>query len=1050
MASKQQYKNLAEIQNPELIETNAQNEFSEEIPVDEILSNDKAFNEVSTNRRDFLKLLGFSTAAVTLAACEAPVIKSIPYITKPDGIIPGIPNYYASTFFDGNDLAHVLVKTREGRPIKIENNPDAKYFGTTNSRGQASVLSLYDNNRIKEPMLNGEESSWDQVDQYVQIALNETQASGKQIVVLTPSNPSPTSQKLLAEFSAKHGAKQVVYDNVSYSPALDAAQEVFGKRVLPLFDLSNTELVVSFNADFLNDWLGGGLDSSYAKAKKPGKNMIQHIQVEGNMSMTGGSADTRIIKKPSDVNKLLADVYAVLNGGSGSKEAQQLAQALQAKGSKAVVLAEGDKNAFVLMYAINTLLSSNAVSTSKAVLTKQSNNNTFNGFINDMMDGKVGMVFNFNTNPVYSSFYGANFKKGLSKVKHHVAMVTKENESTEGANAVAPVPHWLETWNDLNPLTGVYSMVQPTIVRIYNTRQFEDSLLQWSGTNQPKVATVVNVDSTAANDTLAKTNSTSSNTNTSNYYEYLKNNWDTNLSAKTGISFKKALYNGVAESSETETLSASTAAASAAASALKNTKGSEWEVQLYTKHNIGDGTQANNPWLQELPDAITRTSWDNFILMNPKDLEKLDLTNKFNGRMQLNGSVVKLKVNGKEITAPVYSQVGQAEGCLGIALGYGQTKGGTVAETGVNAYPLYKDDVPYGFGAAVEKTDNDLHEFALIQQQNTVVGRYELAREVNLDQFLSGKKESWNEDLTMHTQVGELPVGKIDLWTEFNSADGPHFNLSVDLNLCNACGACVIACQAENNTPVVGKEEMRRSRDMYWLRIDRYYSSQVPPGADANNDGKLTQQEAIHDDYTEPQQYKYLEKAVVENPDVIYQPVMCQHCNHAPCETVCPVAATSHGTQGQNQMAYNRCVGTRYCANNCPYKVRRFNWFNYALNEDRFPYNMSNDIGRMVLNPDVAVRTRGVMEKCSMCIQMTQATILEAKKEGRRVKDGEFQTACTKACGTGALQFGDVNDAKAHINELAKDDRKYVLLEEIGTKPNVFYQFKVRNRKGNA
>lgn len=287
----------------------------------------------------------------------------------------------------------------------------------------------------------------------------------------------------------------------------------------------------------------------------------------------------------------------------------------------------------------------------------------------------------------------------------------------------------------------------------------------------------------------------------------------------------------------------------------------------------------------------------------------------------------------------------------------------------------------------------------------------------------------------MHTYGGTLPMGKIDLWDNNDDTDGPHFNLSVDLNSCTGCGACVIACQAENNVPVVGKEEIRMSRDMYWLRIDRYYSSKE----------KIETKEGLDKGLNVPQLYDILIEPS-ETPDVIFQPVMCQHCNHAPCETVCPVAATSHGKQGQNQMAYNRCIGTRYCANNCPYKVRRFNWFNYALN-DKFDYNMNNDLGRMVLNPDVVVRTRGVMEKCSMCIQMTQASILEAKKDGRRVADGEFQTACSKACSTGAMQFGDMNDNGSHVRSLFGSKRRYYLLEEIGTKPNVFYHTKIRNRE---
>ena len=309
----------------------------------------------------------------------------------------------------------------------------------------------------------------------------------------------------------------------------------------------------------------------------------------------------------------------------------------------------------------------------------------------------------------------------------------------------------------------------------------------------------------------------------------------------------------------------------------------------------------------------------------------------------------------------------------------------------------------------------------------------------------NGNIKGWNVPLEYHTIGGALPARKIDLWDSFDDTDGSHFNLSVDLNSCTGCGACVIACQAENNTAVVGKDEVRMSRDMYWLRIDRYYSSTE----------KVDVKKGIDEGKAVPELYGSeilgiegaLETAA-DNPDVIFQPVMCQHCNHAPCETVCPVAATSHGKQGQNQMAYNRCIGTRYCANNCPYKVRRFNWFNYALN-DKFDYNMNNDLGRMVLNPDVVTRTRGVMEKCSMCIQNTQSAILEAKRENRTVTDAEFQNtvACAAACSTGALKFGDMNDKSSLVRNLFNSNRRYYLLEEIGTKPNVFYHTKVRNRK---
>ena len=418
--------------------------------------------------------------------------------------------------------------------------------------------------------------------------------------------------------------------------------------------------------------------------------------------------------------------------------------------------------------------------------------------------------------------------------------------------------------------------------------------------------------------------------------------------------------------------------------------------------------------------------------------------------MQFNGPYYNLKANGQTLKVPVFVQPGQAKGSLGLALGYGVK--GKIAEAnnleaiGVNAYPLYKDGVKTLNVESFEPAGG-MHEFANIQMMNTLMGRYEIAKEASLDDFLNKPSHEWNEQPTMDTFMGEgTPVEEVTLWRNFDRSDGPHFKLSVDLNSCTGCGACVISCHAENNVPVVGKEEMRRSRDMHWLRIDRYYSDNMQ--VIQPDKYPYTQKEALMDEsHNEPSQYNdVLVKPAAANPDVIFQPMMCQHCNHASCETVCPVAATSHGKQGQNQMAYNRCVGTRYCANNCPYKVRRFNWFNYAQN-DKFDFNMNNDLGRMVLNPDVVVRQRGVMEKCSLCIQMTQYAILEAKKEGRRVADDEFQTACANACTTGALKFGDINDPGAEVTQLEQGNRKYEVLEEVGTKPNVFYHVKVRNRK---
>ena len=356
-------------------------------------------------------------------------------------------------------------------------------------------------------------------------------------------------------------------------------------------------------------------------------------------------------------------------------------------------------------------------------------------------------------------------------------------------------------------------------------------------------------------------------------------------------------------------------------------------------------------------------------------------------------------------------------------------------QVGVNAYPLYKDGQNVQYNVTIEKTSEAVHEFACIQVQKTIAGRHDILKEVSLKDYNDHSldpKHTWNKPAMVSYDHQEVEAKTIDLWDAHNREVGHHFNLSIDLNSCTGCGACIVACHAENNVPVVGKKEMRVGRDMHWLRIDRYYSSEVE-----------TREEALEMKISGGELFRVLETSA-ENPSVTFQPMMCQHCNHAPCETVCPVAATTHGRQGQNQMTYNRCVGTRYCANNCPYRVRRFNWFNYADNNE-FDFNMNNEYGKMVLNPDVVVRSRGVMEKCSMCIQMTQATILKAKKEGRKIEAGEFSTACSNACTTGALVFGDVNNEEEEVTKLVDDKRAFTVLDYIQTKPNVVYQVKVRN-----
>tara|TARA_B100001250_G_scaffold245880_1_gene211361 strand:+ start:20 stop:1450 length:1431 start_codon:yes stop_codon:yes gene_type:complete len=455
---------------------------------------------------------------------------------------------------------------------------------------------------------------------------------------------------------------------------------------------------------------------------------------------------------------------------------------------------------------------------------------------------------------------------------------------------------------------------------------------------------------------------------------------------------------------------------------------------LYSKSSMGSGLQSNNPWLQELPDPISKTTWDNYITISPAYAKKLNLKNWQVADGALNGDVVDLSFNKKVYRLPIYIQPGQAYGTFGLSFGYGRTKAGKVGNNiGINAFELYENSQLVQKGNfSIKKVDNMEHEFACTQISHTMMGR-QIVKETTNDEYIIDP-ESGNEAMKFASYKGDVSPSELTLYEEHKPA--MHFwNMSIDLNKCNGCGACIIACHAENNVPVVGKEEIRKNRDMHWLRLDRYYSS------DMNKDLAAEQNTGAIQMYSEME-----EASSAENLEVVFQPLMCQHCNNAPCENVCPVAATTHSNEGLNQMTYNRCIGTRYCLNNCPYKVRRFNWFNYKDN-DNFDYNMNDDLGKMVLNPDVTVRARGVMEKCSMCVQNIQKAKLDAKKEGRKVRDGEIDCACETACDTGAIVFGDMLDKSSRVVKEKKDPRSYVLIEELNTNPSVFYKTKVRNKK---
>ena len=1050
--SKKYWRGLPELNNSPEFQVQHQNEFSEALPMDEFLASEGA-SSASTSRRDFLKIMGFSTAAVALASCETPVNKSIPYVVKPEEITPGVANFYASTFYDGYDYASILVKTREGRPIKIESNTtQGMPYSATNARIQASVLSLYDGARLRGPVQKGQEITWSTADAYVQKALTQPE-----VRLLTSSIISPSLHRAIANLQVKYPqVKHVVYDAVSYSAMLSANQSMFGKAVLPSYDFSKAELIIGIACDFLGNWISGkDFSAQYALTRKVSKSnpsMSRHVQFESVLSLTGANADYRYMVKPSELAHITAALYNAIasNLGATQLEAKPLiqnkdvkaaiskyAQSLIAlKGKSLVVCGINDIAIQSTVNAINRLLDNYGTTLDIAnnpVYLYQGSDSGFETLVQDMQQGRVNTLITYQCNPVYTAPQSLDFTSALKKVAYKISTSSYNDETSLVCDLVCPDHHYLESWGDAQPNAQTLTFQQPTINPIFaqprheGTRQFLSSLLAWSGVNDSDLKAYIK-------ETFAL-NSNSVSFNQCIHDGGLSLSQST-LASNTIKSTSDTKKTDSKPSNSTESLPASDWMAQMVQALSVNTTGIE--LFVYQKTSMGNGNQSNNPWLMEMPDPISKVTWDNYITMNPDDVKKMGLHQML--RQDIDGSIVRLSLNGKSIEVPVYPQPGQAPGSIGLALGYGR-KAETMKvayNVGVNAFNLQtltNHTLQTWTGGVSIQDTGKTHAFASTQIQHTIMGREEyLLREVSLNEFKSLDKKVWNPPFEITVHGGEKkPVSEVDLWAA-HPRPGHKWGLSIDMNLCTGCSACVIACTAENNVPVVGKSEVRKTRDMQWLRIDRYYSSD------------MTTQKGQAEGLGSKQMYIEMENPS-SNPKVTFQPMMCQHCNHAPCETVCPVLATSHSTEGLNMMTYNRCIGTRYCANNCPFKVRRFNWFNYIGNSDFADINPAQqELGRMVLNPDVVVRGRGVMEKCSMCQQRLQAGKLEAKKSGTPLKDGSVQTACQSACPTHAIVFGDLNDANASVTKEQADERSYFLLEDVGVKPSNSYKVKVRNQ----
>lgn len=1046
------------------------NEFNGNQSVEGFLSDNK-LEETNTGRRDFLKFMGFSVAAATLAACETPVVKSIPYVVKPEEITPGVANYYASTYYDGHDYGNILVKTREGRPIHIKGNKDHGLSkGAVSPRINASVLEIYDSARLKGPFKQNTLIDWNALDREMYAALN----SAANIRIVSGTIISPSTSRAIADFSNRYAGKvkHIVYDTVSYNGITKANEATFGNAVVPSYDFSKAKTIVSIAADFLGTWLTSNLYSpQYAATRRPeGEWMSKHFQFESNMSLTGSNSDVRVPVKPSQEGLVAAALHAAITGAApisveGADTAiAQAAASLKASGANSLVVAgSNDPNVQIIINAINQALGAygTTIDIKNPTNFYRGSDAAMASLVDEMNAGSVDVLIVYGTNPAYSWVNKEAFISGLQKVKSSVCFNLFADETASRCLYMAPDHHYLESWNDLSPVQGRVDLVQPTIGNLHNTRQAQESFLKWSE-------------------------------NYTSYYDYLRQTHNGSYSGaqmNTDSSWNMAVHNGTfaavvaapavaaaatAPAAPAAPVSAQPLNAASAISAVSGVKGGQWELAIYQKVTMGNGNHANNPLLHETPDPITKITWDNYVTMSHQDCDALGVE-KYIGQCDC-ASVVKVTINGKSVVLPVYPAAGQKPGTIGIALGYGRGEGnenigkaayqtgkkgdhlmeGDKRQTiGRNVYPLATladGTVRYAaYDVTIEKL-NETYSLASTQMQSTVMGRDSVVKETTIATYLAEKSKkkgtaTFNEtpSLAVHKDVNgdgtidvrdRQSVRESDLWAAHPvEGVGHRWGLTIDLNSCFGCGACITACHTENNVPVVGKDEVLRHRDMHWLRIDRYFSSDFPTVEETAEKKELGTIAAFRD-MEDP----------AANPRTVHMPMMCQHCNHAPCETVCPVAATVHSNEGLNNMAYNRCIGTRYCANNCPYKVRRFNWFNYVTNDKFAMVNPSqDDTLRMVLNPDVTVRTRGVMEKCSMCQQRIQSGKLEAKKAGVPVPDGSIQTACAEACPTNAIVFGDLNDTASWNAKRAADVRSYHALEEVGIQPNVFYMTKVRN-----
>lgn len=943
------------------------------------------------SRRTFLEALGYSAAALALSSCRPPEQKIVPYLRQPVELTPGVASWYASTCGGCSAACGVLVKVRDGRPIKLEGNPEHPLSrGGLCAVAHALVFSLYDAARLHQPLINQREATWEQIDAHVTQRLTAIRQQGGKVRVLSGSITSPTSRTVCEKFLGQFAdGKRIVYEPVSMAAIRQGHLRSHSTDSVPFYRFDKARLVVSFDADFLGTWISPvQYTRDYAGARSlqgERREMLRHIQFESRMSLTGSNADQRIVVSPDEtmgalllLARLVAE-KAKAGGGAPAplasfdpagiganvrRAVEQTATDLSRLGGESLVVAgANDADAQYVANFINQAVGSygKTLDLTNPSAQEQASDREMVELVREMNEGQVAVLIISGVNPAYDFFDRQSFINSLPKVPLKISLNPYLDESSSLADYVCPQHHFLEAWDDAEPARGIFSLSQPTIAPLFQTRAYQESLLRWSGDSR-------------------------------SFYDVLRESWREKLfpQKRQYASFEefwdRSLHDGVfaTEVSPSNGQPAFVADGLVAAVERLSARASRDALRpaliLYEKVALRDGAHGNNPWLHELPDPITKVTWDNYASMSSQMAERMGLEE---------GRVIRISKGSSSIELPVLIQPGQHDQTIAIALGYGRTKAGRAGnDVGVNAYSFvtFENETFQYFttGVNLEKTTNRA-ALAKTQIKNSSEGR-PLIREFTLAEYIRGHK-------------GEESVEHRDLWDPHQYPEY-KWGMVVDLSACTGCSACVLSCQAENNVAVVGRDEVRRQREMHWIRIDRYY------------------------------------EGASDQTRVNYQPVLCQHCDNASCETVCPVLATVHSSEGLNMQVYNRCVGTRYCANNCPYKVRRFNWFDNQ---------QADSLANLALNPDVTVRSRGVMEKCTFCVQRIEEVKIRARNEGRGIRDGEIQPACQQSCPAGAIVFGDLKDLESRVARLKRTGRNYVLLEELNMRPPLSYLARVRN-----